>query len=222
MYMLFFILSLIFMLVLQFQRSKKKFTINSHKEIEGYINEMCEINTIPPPKIDIENNFSFSPIGNIIKVKSKISNNLEYFIAALHEAGHYIEYNNKSFLNKVTKITLPVLVINRVIVMPAYIIVVFLIILNNFDITTGLANILFKKVFLLIFILASVIRLTIGIHNEMQANKYVLKFLEGNYTDINILDVKVLMALAMVSQVLMSIAWIFMIIYIYKSIFAIG
>lgn len=222
MYILFFILSLIFMLILHLFASKKEYIITSHKEIEDYIKEMCETNKIHPPIINIGNNFSFSPIENNIKVKSKISSNLEYFIASLHEVGHYLAYNNKLFLSKVTKITLPVLVINRIIIMPSYIIILFLMVFNKFEPSIGLANILFKKVFILIFILASIIRLTIGMFNEVQANKYVIKFLVGNYTDINILDVKLLMSLALISQLLISISWMFFIMYIYKVIFGIG
>lgn len=222
MYILFFALTVITMLILQLYGSKKKYIINNYEVVINYIKEMCYEYKIDVPKIEKGNNFSFNPIKNIVYIKKEVSNNLEYFTAALHEAGHYIVYNNNSyFLNKITKATLPILMANRIVVIPAYVTAMLLTALEIFDPTTRVSIILFKKIFMCVFIIASIIRLTVGIYNEVKADYYVLKFLGKRHNEVNIINVKTLMSLALVSQLLNSLAWIFMIIYIYKVLFGV-
>ena len=105
------------------------------------------------------------------------------------------------------------------VILPAYIIVLVASAFNFVEVNSSMYIVLFKYVFFAFFILASVIRLTIGIYNEIIADHYVLGFLKKPSILVDIKNVKLLMTLAIISQVLLALTWISAIMLIYELLF---
>lgn len=219
MYILLFGLTIVTLAIIHLYGKNGKININGNTEVQNLIKEMCNEYCIETPIIEGGDNFSYNPIKNAIAIKKEFRNSLEHIVASLHEVGHYIFYNNGTILAQLTSKTLPIIIFNRVVILPAYIIVLVASAFNFVEVNSSMYIVLFKYVFFAFFILASVIRLTIGIYNEIIADHYVLGFLKKASILVEIKSVKLLMTLAIISQVLLALTWISAIMLIYELLF---
>jgi len=131
-------------------------------------------------KIDIRKEFQYRPRDNSIGVRSLKSQKCSNIIPALHEVGHYIEINKSGKSSKMFKFSQYAIAINRLVIIPIYLIVALLEVLyagNNFFLKSQCIN----GIIFCYFIFASIIRLSIGLSNEVLASRYAYTFIKEKY-----------------------------------------
>lgn len=149
MYILLFGLTIVTLAIIHLYGKNGKININGNTEVQNLIKEMCKEYCIETPIIEGGDNFSYNPIKNAIAIKKEFRNSLEHIVASLHEVGHYIFYNNGTILAQLTSKTLPIIIFNRVVILPAYIIVLVASAFNFVEVNSSMYIVLFKYVFLL-------------------------------------------------------------------------
>lgn len=130
--------------------------------------------------IDTRKDFQYRPRDNSIGVRSFKSTKYSDIIQALHEVGHYIEINKSERRFKIFKFCQYVVAINRLIVIPIYVIVGFLELIyegNNFFLKSECIN----GIIFYYFIFASLLKLFIGLTNEVLASRCAFAFIKKNY-----------------------------------------
>lgn len=146
------------------------------------MNELLHEYKIDSDKVIIEERkeFQYRPRDNSIGVRSFESTKYSDIIPALHEVGHYIEINKSERRFKILKFCQYVVAINRLIVIPIYVIVGLLELIykgNNFFLKSECIN----GIIFYYFIFASLLKLFIGLTNEVLASRCAFAFIKKNY-----------------------------------------
>ena len=142
-----------------------------------YKKDKANVNNI---NIEIRKDFQYRPRDNSIGVKSYTSKKCSDVIPSLHEVGHYISLNKNTENLIVFKKSQYLIAINRLIIIPVYIISLLIVSLSNYEIVF-LDNILIKNIMLSYFIFASLLKLFIGLPNEIFASLNALRFVKKRY-----------------------------------------
>lgn len=132
------------------------------------------------PQIHIEESkmHYYHPQRNSIGIRSFDLSTVYDNVASLHEGGHYLSINQSPERHIVFLISQYVVGINRLIIIPIFLIAAYMTI---FEKSSFLLNETFLTIALIIFIIASIFRVCVGLPEEYYASKYAMDFIKNNF-----------------------------------------
>jgi Zn-dependent membrane protease YugP len=151
---------------------------------------------------------SYIPLKNIITLKKILQNTVANLIVATHEVGHYIDFKGNSFYTKIARKTIFLMSINRLLVIPFFIVNFFY------------SKIFFPKsslslpVWLMclltgIFYTASFIRIVTCIPLENNASKIAISYIYdfNLIKEENVVDIKKFYLIAACGQMALTLSY---------------
>jgi hypothetical protein len=132
-------------------------------------------------QINIKKVFQYDVRDNSIGIKDLNSNKCSDIIPSLHEAGHYIINNKSKLAFEIFKISQYIIACNRLIILPIYSISILILSLFNYE-TIFITNIILKNTIFSYFCIASILRLFIGLTNEIFASWNALVFIKAEFS----------------------------------------
>lgn len=129
------------------------------------------------PNIMESKRHSYDPLQNVITIKGFEKRTIFDYIASLHEGGHYFSINKNEQRRKIFVITTIIIAINRLLVIPFLIIATMVYGVGKADDFVYFYALTVTFVF---FIIASFLRITIGISEEYHASKLAYKYIQGH------------------------------------------
>lgn len=123
-------------------------------------------------------NYYYHPLKNIIAINDFTSPTVHAHLATLHEAGHYLSINSSEKSKRIIRFSTVVIAFNRLIVIPFFVLCVFLL-----DYEKGPSTLLFSiaTIFIVYFTYATILRFYYGLSEEQHASRIGLNYIEKNY-----------------------------------------
>ncbi|MGO1820387.1 MAG: hypothetical protein ACTH0S_11975 [Senegalia sp. (in: firmicutes)] len=189
--------------------------INSYDCILKMLNlKRNQVDNIP---IEKSKNYYYHLIKNCIGIKNFDSKAVSEVIPSLHECGDYLSINKSISKCKIFFISQVIVSLNRLIIIPLFLLFALDIIKINL-----LSMELFLTILLVIFFLASFLRLFVGIYEEYSASKLAINYIDNNF-DKNIKDYSIkLLLMSFLSQSFLSLTIIISIPIIYLLLLSIS
>lgn len=161
-------------------------------------NDVCLGNT----KILVSNIYSYHPLKGTIHIRGFNFKTVFDHILALHEGGHCLSINQSKQYRERFLLSLIVITLNRILVIPMFIFICLLF-FNQEE--HNLINPLFLTFLFSFFVVASILRLSIGMIEEYQASKLALEYINLHYENIVIVFAKKLLKASFYQQLTQSI-----------------
>lgn len=121
---------------------------------------------------------SYHPLQNMIRIRGfDLKTGFDHTLS-LHEGGHYLSLTQNIQKRKRFMFTLSMVAINRIIIIPIFIIAVFVFDDNQSHL---LIDPLLLTILLTFFVIASALRLSIGMSEEYNASRIALKHIDQYY-----------------------------------------
>lgn len=213
-----FFIFLILSILIFVEDKNKKNSSKSNKNCLEYINQMLAHYGYDYSKVSINTKklYQYNVRENSIGIINLESNKLSDIIASLHEVGHYVVINKTTQNYKLFKCSQYIIAINRIFIMPIILILMCIKIIFNNRIILIPDNL--KYIFIIIFIIATLLRIFVGISNEIMASKKASEFIKFN-NDSEILTLsKKIYKYSLYNQIFMCILFTILELFIFINI----
>ncbi|GAA4075193.1 zinc metallopeptidase [Amphibacillus indicireducens] len=122
--------------------------------------------------------YYYHPLQKIIALNDYASTTIYAHLASLHEGGHYRSASENKQKEKMIQFSTIIIAFNRLIVIPYFIIITYMIDFENVP-STLFINV--STAFIIFFIFATILRFIFGLPEEYRASQIALEYIGENY-----------------------------------------